>query len=562
MKKKGFTLIELLAVIVLLAVVALIATPQIFKLIEEGQKNAFVRSVEGIVRTVRLDNSKHDYLVSNYTVTNGVIQNQKGEVIKHEGGRHEDGMVYINERGAVNYAIHNAKWCATMGYDNFYVTDYKGKCSVAISLWDVLMSKVGSDGLTQVTHDNGDVDYRYQGSDAKNYIMFNGEVWRIIGIVDGKIKIVREEPLRQTRKWDCQGENQDSCTSSSNNWESSSLKSYLNGKYYNGLIRVYQEMITDNTWYLGGNNSSAVTKEQMYEYERNSSKVYGSNAATSTTTKIGLMYPSDYGFASTSCSGNISDYGTTECNSDNWMYLPEHNWWTITANSSNPNNVWSINTSGTMTTNSSSASTLDVRPVLYLRGDIPVQGGDGASPETAYRFNYESEPTTNEMISGPNFQQVFTHYKSLITSVEFRDTLERPSGDIIAVYDVSDYYNGSVMAYVVHEGEKYKLFIGSNEKVLANVNESQMFMDFTKLKSIDRLDIFDTSHTTDMSYMFYGTTHLSAVDLYQLDMTSVTNIENIINAYHVAYINEQYTECKDVKCALDELFRRLAKKTG
>ena len=48
-KKKGFTLIELLAVIVILAVIALIATPIVLNLIKTAKKGAFARSAEGVL---------------------------------------------------------------------------------------------------------------------------------------------------------------------------------------------------------------------------------------------------------------------------------------------------------------------------------------------------------------------------------------------------------------------------------------------------------------------------------------------------------------------------------
>ena len=46
MKNKGFTLIELLAVIVILAIIALIATPIILGLINDSRKSANMRSAE------------------------------------------------------------------------------------------------------------------------------------------------------------------------------------------------------------------------------------------------------------------------------------------------------------------------------------------------------------------------------------------------------------------------------------------------------------------------------------------------------------------------------------
>ena len=47
--KKGFTLVELLAVIVVLAVISLIATPMILGVIETAKKSAAVESVNGIL---------------------------------------------------------------------------------------------------------------------------------------------------------------------------------------------------------------------------------------------------------------------------------------------------------------------------------------------------------------------------------------------------------------------------------------------------------------------------------------------------------------------------------
>lgn len=52
MKQKGFTLIELLAVIVILAVVALIATPLIMGTITKAKKNAAIDSAYGYIRAI------------------------------------------------------------------------------------------------------------------------------------------------------------------------------------------------------------------------------------------------------------------------------------------------------------------------------------------------------------------------------------------------------------------------------------------------------------------------------------------------------------------------------
>ena len=52
MKKKGFTLIELLAVIVVLAVIALIATPIVLNLVKTAKIGAAEQSVTGYVKAI------------------------------------------------------------------------------------------------------------------------------------------------------------------------------------------------------------------------------------------------------------------------------------------------------------------------------------------------------------------------------------------------------------------------------------------------------------------------------------------------------------------------------
>ncbi len=52
MKNKGFTLIELLAVIVILAIIALIATPTILGVVEDARRGAAEQSVLGFIDAV------------------------------------------------------------------------------------------------------------------------------------------------------------------------------------------------------------------------------------------------------------------------------------------------------------------------------------------------------------------------------------------------------------------------------------------------------------------------------------------------------------------------------
>ena len=67
MNKKGFTLIELLAVIVILAIIALIATPIVMNTISKAQEGADLRSVEAYGKEI--ESLYYQALIENPTVT-------------------------------------------------------------------------------------------------------------------------------------------------------------------------------------------------------------------------------------------------------------------------------------------------------------------------------------------------------------------------------------------------------------------------------------------------------------------------------------------------------------
>lgn len=74
MNRKGFTLIELLAVIVILAIIALIATPLILGVIDEAKKGAARSSAYGYAKAIEhhllieaMDNTTVDLSNDNFT---------------------------------------------------------------------------------------------------------------------------------------------------------------------------------------------------------------------------------------------------------------------------------------------------------------------------------------------------------------------------------------------------------------------------------------------------------------------------------------------------------------
>ncbi len=254
-------------------------------------------------------------------------------------------------------------------------------------------------GDGQVVSENG---YRYEGKNPNNYIWFNNELWRIIGVFDeashgqsGKnlVKIIRVDSIGGLA-WH---------KSNTNDWTTASLMNLLNGAYLNredgtdsgycygysiavpsncdytsiGINSTYRSMIANVKWYLGGYSGNSATAEAFYGYERGTT-VY-SGRPTEWEGKIGLMYPSDYGYSvlSSSCARttNLSSYNTSTCAGESWLY-GEGTEWIITPRSSSSSFVFNLSNRGPL--NSSNAFYgSSARPVLYLDSSVYVIDGNG-----------------------------------------------------------------------------------------------------------------------------------------------------------------------------------------
>ena len=234
-----------------------------------------------------------------------------------------------------------------------------------------------TDTITDLLPDNPDElykddhgDIRYYGANPNNYVSFNNELWRIMGVIDGKIKIVRDESIGNMQ-WN---------STSNNNWNNASLKSYLNGEYYNSIDGTYKNMILEETYYLGGPTNSiyqTFTASDFYDAERDSTQVYSGNPA-STKQYIGLMYPSDYGYAAgSSCLSTALNNYDSSCKNSDYLFSGVHEWLQApfastssdAADLGNPGYVNAINGVG---------GPFAIRPVLYLTSETQITGGDGS----------------------------------------------------------------------------------------------------------------------------------------------------------------------------------------
>ena len=214
-------------------------------------------------------------------------------------------------------------------------------------------------------------DIRYYGATPNNYVSFNNELWRILGVIDGKIKIIRNESIGDMQ-WN---------STNNNNWNNTSLKSYLNGEYYNGIDGTYKNMISEETYYLGGattNNQSTLTASGYYNAERDSSQVYSGRPA-STTQYIGLMYPSDYGYAAgSSCLSTALRSYSSSCKNSDYLFSGVYEWLQA-PDASYSSYAAYLRRTGYVGTSYGVTGSAAVRPVLYLTSETQIIGGDGSS---------------------------------------------------------------------------------------------------------------------------------------------------------------------------------------
>ena len=282
-----------------------------------------------------------------------------------------------------------------------------------------------SSGASGVYYTNSH-EYRYVGAEVNNYVKFNNDMYRIIGVFDsnshGKsgemVKLIRSRPLGGY-SWGVYNSSNTSGTYSNykNDWTGTTTKvkanlnvllnEYFYNKtsasstygpctnwtyYYNntnyrtnscsqivgyGIDESLRGYIETATWYLYGSDT-VKSKQNWYLCERGGNSCTGANSgaySTSTDAKIGLMYLSDYLYASSYyTSSDTTTQGTDYFGNKNWLYKGYE--WTLTPYASDSRYVWwvingSVNYITTYTPTSA-------RPSFYLKSSVYVTGGDGS----------------------------------------------------------------------------------------------------------------------------------------------------------------------------------------
>ena len=267
---------------------------------------------------------------------------------------------------------------------------------------------------------------RYYGASPNNYIYFNCsdysnqssstcETWRIIGVFDGKVKIMRGSQIGKY-SWDTS----DSSTNSGygvNEWSQADLMKLLNSGYdsesvggslywnaksgtcYNGSKNATtscnftstglkndttRNMIAETTYYTRGNNTASIYAGAMYDKERVSGTVVSATPTRTLTWtgKVAVAYPSDYGYAAdlSLCQKQLGSYNDATCTANNWMknIIAPNYGWLLTPNSGNASRAWNVDSSGYVAYDAAYAA-YGVAPVLSLTSELDIGSGSGTS---------------------------------------------------------------------------------------------------------------------------------------------------------------------------------------
>ncbi len=305
------------------------------------------------------------------------------------------------------------------------------------TLVEYITTLAQTDTTNLATDDYGNT--RYIGADPNNYISFDGDIWRIIGVMkevdDGtgnkedRVKLIRASSIGNY-SWDTSDSNTNGGRGV-NEWSQADLMKLLNPGYENvsvggslywnnqsgtcynatnngttscnftstGINDKLKNLISDAVWNTGASTTSSQIASKWYTEELGNrtgkictSGTYCTDTLERTTTwngKVGLMYPSDYGYATSG--GSTTDRATclnidlynwksySDCKNNDWLF--KMTWqWTISpyATSSLAYGTFYTNPGGSVFFSYASATSA-VLPVVYLTTSVVVQSGDGTS---------------------------------------------------------------------------------------------------------------------------------------------------------------------------------------
>ena len=237
---------------------------------------------------------------------------------------------------------------------------------------------------SRLSHGAKDNSYRYAGAsaDVKNYICIGSSattcptdnLYRIIGVFGDNNHGVSGQQLVKVIKNTTYGKLAWN-TSNSNDWASATLNKTINTSFITEKLYEIENKIATVTWKVSGYDNANSTVNTLYTAEI-------TNTTKTHTAKIGLMYVSDYGYATIPdyWTTNLYNYSSAAKNKD-WLCLGSTEWlvspFTFKSGSKLSASAWIVNSSGYVSGSINLTDTFEVRPSFYLLSSVNYIGGDG-----------------------------------------------------------------------------------------------------------------------------------------------------------------------------------------
>ena len=431
-KRNAFTLIELLAVIVILAVILVIAIPRILDVIETSKKDSFKNATQLIADSAEKKKASNKLLDKDEEIT-------CKDVAKINDEDYASCIISFDSEGIAKVSITGKG-----KFDGLKITNGTKenaevkeitKPTYGMKATEYITNLLEYDGEGLKIDNTSDANIRYYGSNPNNYVSFNNELWRIIGVFGNNVKLVRKDSLGKL-SWD----SSESSVNSGwgvNEWSQADLQVYLNKMYYGGttvtcfgdwknttttcptnrLDDASKTLIDNHTWNTGAPNykelynstTETLDTVEFYKAERGNETGKICNGGdycndtvertTEWTGYVALPYATDWAYASSEsdCETNMfagydataSSFGEAianmTCKKNNWMHYGStlsDAFWVLSPDKSFESSFGSLVVYGIGAVSASLDGTAEphfVIPSIYLKNNVQIISGTGTS---------------------------------------------------------------------------------------------------------------------------------------------------------------------------------------
>ena len=304
------------------------------------------------------DNPLAEYIITQFGSYQGSNNLYYHDTTLDNGAR-DDSYRYAGPSDSVSNFVCFGSKASTCPYDNLYriIGVFDGK--VKLIKYDYMTAdELGTDGDYVGTYDEVESDGQYRGNygrdDKIGYFLWNHQ-----------LDSTNELPL--------------------DTWSTSQLnKINLNKNFINYLGTEWANKIAITTWKVGGNTWENIAEQPpwgAFNYEITEPSTDSFTGEITYDAKIGLMYVSDFGYASDPSGSGWTDnmYNETMENANNWMFMGL-NEWTITREAEISDSVFVINNLNYVYSDAVE-SQKNVRAVFYLEPFVTYLSGSGTEDD-------------------------------------------------------------------------------------------------------------------------------------------------------------------------------------